>query len=125
MLGLLLRIEVIASLVVAVSAAMGVSVVLRFIRDRDALDRKLRKVDRQLQKLRDEIAAKQGRIQELQAAVDMLKPLEAHLRAYHEQLLELHVEQERKAMQEGEKQKGGEEDEDGWDVRRKRIRLDR
>ena len=35
--------------------------VLRFIRDGDVLGRKLKKTDRQLQKLRKELAAKQRR----------------------------------------------------------------
>ncbi|MFH1569261.1 MAG: hypothetical protein ABIL09_14800 [Gemmatimonadota bacterium] len=125
MLNLLLRVEILASLVVAGSAAMAVSVVFRFIRNRDALDGKLKKADRLLQKLRKEIASKEGRIKELQEAVALLKPQEAHLRAYHEQLLELKVEQERKATKEGEKKGGGEDEEDGWDVRRKRTRVDR
>ena len=126
MVDLLFRIEILASLVVAAAAAMGVSVVLRFIRDRDVLGRKLKKTDRQLQKLRQEIAAKQGRIKELQSEVEMLKPLEAHLRAYHEQLLELQSEQERREMLEGEKEEGKAEAEgEGWDVRRKRTRVDR
>ena len=126
MVELLFKVEVLASLVVAASAAIGVSVVRRFIRDRDVLDRKLKKTDRQLQRLRKEIAAKQGRIKELQSEVEMLKPLEARLRAYHEQLVELQSEQERKEMQEGEKKEvKGEEAVDEWGFRKKRTRVDR
>lgn len=126
MVDLLFRIEILASLVVAAAAAMGVSVVLRFIRDRDVLGRKLKKTDRQLQKLRQEIAAKQGRIKELQSAVEMLKPLEAHLRAYQERLLELQSAQERREMLKGEEEEEkGEAAEDAWDFKRKRPRVDR
>ena len=125
MIDLLLRAEVLTLLVVAATAAIVVSVVIRFTRDRDGLSRRVKKVDKQLQRLRKEIAAKQGRITELQSAVEMLKPLEASLNAYYEQLMRLQLEQERKDMQEGKDKAEGEAEEDEWDFGRKRQRVSR
>ena len=86
-LSTLFTIEVIACLVVAGSAAIGVSVVSGYSRDRVPLGKKLRKTERQLEKLRNHIAEKQGAIKQLQAEVEALQPPYDQLLAYHEDLL--------------------------------------
>ena len=92
----------IACLVVAGAAAVVVSVMIRFVRDRDKLGRKLRKTERALEKIRAQVAEKRGTIKQLQEEVAMLAPLEEKLRIYYDVLMEVQVEEERRAMEEEE-----------------------
>ena len=91
----LLSIEVIACLVVAAATAFAVSVVLKYIRARDELNRKIRQSERALEKLRKQIAVKQGTIKQLQEEVAMLVPLHHNLQKYHDELLGIQLEKER------------------------------
>ena len=109
----------IACLAAAAGAAIAVSVTLRFIRDRDVLGRKLRKTERTLDKIRKEIAKSEGRIEQLTKEVQMLKPLHDKLSAYHETLMEMQLEAERRAMKEAE------DDEEARESERRRRRLGR
>ena len=101
-LSTLFTIEVIACLVVAGSAAIGVSVVSGYSRDRVPLGKKLRKTERQLEKLRNHIAEKQGAIKQLQAEVEALQPPYDQLLAYHEDLLGIQMAEDRRVAAEEE-----------------------
>ena len=84
LLDLLFSKEIIACIVVAGSAAIGASVGMRFMRDRDKLGRKLKKTARALEKIRDEVARRQGTIKQLQEEVAMLAPIGEKLRGYYD-----------------------------------------
>ena len=102
MLDLLLTPIVIGSLVGAAAAAISVSVVFGFIRDRDLLGKRIRKTERALEKVRSQIADRQIRIQQLIEEVEALQPVERELREYHESLVTMQLEAEREALQEAE-----------------------
>ena len=99
--------EVIACLLIAGASAFAISVVLRFRPDRDRLDRNLRKTERALERIQKQIAARQGRIKQLKEEVAALVPVHHRLQAYHEELLQIQVEEERKALEEGGKEQPG------------------
>ena len=101
MLDLILSPIVIASLAGAAAAAISVSVIYGFIRDRDLLDKRLRKSERALEKVRSEIADRRIRIQQLMEEVAALRPVEQKLREYYESLVTMQLEAEREALQEG------------------------
>ena len=116
----LLKPEILACVLVAGAGAFGVSVVLRYIRERDKLDRVRKEADRTLVRVRKEIAEKQARIKQLEEELKMLRPLHERLSRYSEQLQQLQLEQERKKVTEDERK---DDDNDEWG--RKRYRLDR
>ena len=115
----ILSIEAIACLVVAGAAAVGVSVVLGYIKDRDGLALRLRKTERQLEKIRSEIAGRQERIKQLTEEVEMLQPIERELSDYYDSLVEIQLEAERREMDEQEKDQAVRDRED----RRRRMNL--
>ena len=108
---------VIAGLAGTGAAALSVSVVFGFIRDRDLLDKKLRKSERALEKIRSEIADKQIRIQQLMAEVEALQPEEREVREYYESLMRMKMAAEREALQEAETDEAQSEEE----KRRRRL----
>ncbi len=102
MLDQLLSPIVIAGLAGTAAAALSVSVVFGFIRDRDLLDKRLRKSARALEKIRSEIADRQTRIKQLMEEVEALQPVERELREYYESLMRMQMAAERAALQEAE-----------------------
>ncbi len=123
MLEILFSTPVISSIVVAASAAFGVSVVSAFLRDRTTLDQKRRQVDQILQKLRAEISTRETTIQQLQQEVDELRPLHDRLDEYFEELNQMHLQAERQAMKEEEKAPTHDDEED--EFRRSRHKVAR
>ena len=117
MLDLLLSPIVIASLAGAAAAAISVSVIFGFIRDRDLLGKRLRKSERALEKIRSEIADRQTRIKQLLEEVAALLPVELELREYHESLMTMQLEAEREALQKA----GSDEAESEHEKRRRRL----
>ena len=116
---LLLTPTVIAYLVVAGAAAFAVSALFSYVRDRGKLGSILAKTERALGKIREQIAEKQGRIKPLQEEVPMLMPLHRQLQSYYDELMAIHLEAERKAMQEAEKKIANKEREKkrrGWSL---------
>ena len=96
---------------------MTVAVVFRHIRERDGLNRKLRKTETALDKLRKEIAEKRGRIKQLSEEVEMLQPIYEQLHSYYDMLTKLQLEEERRAVEEEDKKKAEQESE----KRRRRL----
>ena len=118
MLDHLLSPIVIAGLAGTAAAALSVSVVFGFMRDRDLLDKRLRESERALKKVRSEIADRQIRIKQLIEEVEALQPVEQELREYHASLMAMQLTAEREAMQEAESDEAEKERE----KRRRRIR---
>ena len=118
MLDQLLSPIVIAGLAGAGAAALSVSVVFGFIRERDLLDKRLRKAGRDLDKIQSQIADRQIMIKQLIEEVEALQPVEQELREYHASLMSMHLTAEREAMQKAETEEADKERE----KRRRRVR---
>ncbi|MBT3343079.1 MAG: hypothetical protein HN712_11135 [Gemmatimonadetes bacterium] len=112
MLELLFSPLVISCILVAGSAAFGVSVVSGFIKDRSTLEAKRRQVDKILKKLRAEISERGSKIQQLEEEIAQLQPVHDRLNTYFEGLNQLKLDAERKAMAEEEKHTPHDDDED-------------
>ena len=120
---MVLSIEALACLLIAAAAALGVGVVLKYIRQRDQLQPRLRKTERTLEKMRSRITAKQELIRQLQQEIAVLRPQEERLSSYYDTLVELQTEAERAAMTEEAKANAKDEDEVEQERRRRRVRL--
>lgn len=118
----LLSFPVICSLIVSGCAAFLVSVVTRFIRDRDKLAVTMHKAESALDRIRRQIALKEGMIRQLQEEVALLRPVHDRLSAYYEQLSELQLEMERKDLKEETELRRTEREDDVFG-RSKRPRL--
>jgi chromosome segregation ATPase len=123
MVDILFSAPVISCLLVAGCAAFGVSVVVSFVPDKRKLDHTLSRAEKALGRLREEIAAKEGTIAQLQAEVEMLKPVHTRLNSYHEDLTQLRLDLERQEMADGEKKPDADDDEDEVFGRRKRFKV--
>jgi len=123
LLDMLLSVAALACLLIAASAALAVAVVLKYIRDHDKLGRTLRKTERTLGKVRDQMAAKQKRILQLQQEIAVLRPQEERLSSYYDTLVELQTEAERAAMTEEANAKVKDDDEVEQERRRRLLHL--
>lgn len=96
----LLTAEVITCLVVAAAAALALSALMRYVKDRDKLAPQIRRADKQLARTRKIIAKKKAAIEKLQAEVGMLMPVHDRLQNYHEELLQMQLQEEKRLMDE-------------------------
>jgi septal ring factor EnvC (AmiA/AmiB activator) len=122
MFDILFSLPVLACLLVAGCAAFGVSVVTRFLPDKAKFNRSLTRAEKELEKLRKQIASKEAMIKQLLAEVEMLKPVHERLDGYHEQLTQMRLELERKDFSEGDRKTDDDEEQDIFS-RRKRSKL--
>ncbi len=118
MLDQLLSPIVITGLCGSFAAAISVSVIFGFIRERDLLDERVRETERALKKIQSEIADRQIRIKQLMEEVEALQPVERELREYYESLMRMQIAAEREALQEAETDEAERERE----KRRRRMR---
>ena len=102
MLDQLLSPIVITGLCGSFAAAISVSVIFGFIRERDLLDERVRSTGRSLKKIRSEIADRQIRIKQLKEEVQELQSVFWETRKYHESLVKMQVAAEQEALQEAE-----------------------
>ncbi len=105
MLDNLLSPIVIAGIAGAGAAALSVSVIFGFIRERDLLDERVRNTERALKKIQSEIANRQIRIKQLKEEVHELQSVFWETREYHESLMRMQMAAEREALQEAEAEK--------------------
>ncbi|MDA0334514.1 MAG: hypothetical protein O2782_05055 [bacterium] len=122
MVELLFSTPVISCLLVAASAAFGVSVVVSFVPDRRKLDHTMSRAEKALAKVRHEISTKEATIAQLQSEVAMLRPVHDRLSNYHEDLTQMRLDLERKQLAEGAK-KHEEEEEDEFLGRHRRFKV--
>ncbi len=118
MLDHLLSPIVIAGLAGTAAAALSVSVIFGFIRERDLLDERVRNTERALKKIQSEIADRQIRIKQLKEEVQELQSVFWETREYHESLLKMQAAAEQEALQEAETDEAERERE----KRRRRMR---
>ena len=97
---LIFTIEVVTCLAVAAAAAFVLSALMQYVRDRDKLTLKIRRVEKQLEKTRKAIARRKAAIEELRAEVEMLTPVHDRLKNYHEELLQIQLQEEKRIMEE-------------------------
>ena len=104
MLDQLLSPIVITGLCGSFAAAVSVSVIFGFIRERDLLDERVRSTERALKKIQSEIADRQIRIKQLKEEVQELQSVFWETRQYHESLVNMQVAAEQEAEEDTERE---------------------